>query len=87
MRSERPEFENLALDVEEVARSLRVGLGDFSAGPGDPAGERSEEMRALASIREIEQDFATDQSMSKSLVKASRRIDCGDRCAKLVAGN
>jgi len=31
--------------VEEVARSLRVGPGDFSAGPDDPAGERSEEMR------------------------------------------
>jgi len=40
-----------------------------------------------ASIREIEQDFAAGQSMSKSLLKASRRIDCGDRCAKLVAGN
>src|SRR6266404_8487128 len=41
-----------------------------------------------ASIREkIEQDFAAGQSMSKSLLEASRRIDCGDRCPKLVAGN
>jgi hypothetical protein len=48
--------------------------------------ERSEEMQ-LAYIRKIEQDFAAGQSMSKSLLKASRRIDCGDRCAKLVAGN
>ena len=40
--------------------------------------ERSEEMQ-LAYIRKIEQDFATGQSMSKSLLKASRWIDCGDR--------
>ena len=30
---------------------------------------------------------AAGQSMSKRLLKASRRIDGGDRCAKLVAGH
>jgi len=43
--------------------------------------------RSLATIREIEQNLAAGQSMSESLLEAPRRIDCGDRCAKLVAGN
>src|SRR5258708_27197318 len=44
-------------------------------------------VRRVTPIHEIEQDFSAGQSMSQSLVKASCRIDCGDRCAKLVAGN
>jgi hypothetical protein len=42
---------------------------------------------ALASIPEIEQDFATRKGMSKGLLEASRRIDCCDRGAKLVTGD
>ena len=54
----------------------------------DRSGQRKRRKRAaLADIRKIEQDFATGQSMRKSLLKVSCRIDGGDRRAKLVPGN
>src|SRR5262249_23947722 len=38
-RPRRPELEDLALDLEDVARSCRLGPGDLSAGPDDSAGD------------------------------------------------
>src|SRR6516225_9159922 len=38
-RPRRPELEDLALDLKHVARSRRVGPGDFTAGPDEPAGD------------------------------------------------
>src|SRR5258707_13752631 len=49
--------------------------------------EISRRAAALASTPKIEQDFAAGQGMSKSLLKASCRIDLGDPCSKLAAGN
>src|SRR5258708_25382876 len=48
--------------------------------------EISRRAAALASIRKIEQDFAAGQGISKSLLKASCRINCGQRCPNVATG-
>jgi hypothetical protein len=74
-------------DVQEWPRGGRYGVTARHAGALRAADGMLDfpylDGLGTASIRQkIEQDFAAGQSMSKSLLKASRRINGGDRRTK-----